>query len=70
MVRNQPTVRETQVQFLGWKDGLEKRMSTHSGIMPGKFRGQRSLAGCGQAGREAWHAAVHGVAKSWTPFGD
>ena len=20
--------------------------------------------------REAWHAAVHGVAKSWTRFGD
>ena len=33
MVRNQPTVRETQVQFLGCKDGLEKRMSTHSGIL-------------------------------------
>ena len=29
-VKRLPTVRETRVQFLGWKDLLEKGMATHS----------------------------------------
>ena len=33
MVKNQPTVRETQVQSLGWEDPLEKEMATHSSIL-------------------------------------
>jgi len=32
MVNNLPTVQETQVRSLGWKDTLEKGMVTHSGI--------------------------------------
>ena len=32
MVKNPPTRRETQVQFLGWEDLLEKGMATHSSI--------------------------------------
>ena len=32
MVRNLPTMRETQVWFLGQADPLEKRMATHSSI--------------------------------------
>ena len=27
------TVQETQVQFLGWEDPLEKEMATHSSIL-------------------------------------
>ena len=29
----------------GLEDPLEEEMATHSGILPGKSRGQRSLAG-------------------------
>ena len=32
-VKNLPAVQETQVQFLGWKDPLEKGMTTHSSIL-------------------------------------
>ena len=30
MVKRLPTMRETQVQSLGWEDPLEKEMATHS----------------------------------------
>ena len=30
-VKSMPTMRETQVQSLGWEDPLEKEMATHSG---------------------------------------
>ena len=33
------------VQSLGQEDPLEKKMATHSSILPGKTHGQRSLAG-------------------------
>ena len=33
MVKNLPTVRETQVRSLGQKDPLEKGMATHSSIL-------------------------------------
>ena len=32
MVKNLPARQETQVQFLGWEDPLEKGMATHSSI--------------------------------------
>ena len=32
-VKRQPTMWETQVQSLGWKDLLEKEMATHSSIL-------------------------------------
>ena len=32
-VKNLPAVQETQVQFLGWEDPLEKEMATHSRIL-------------------------------------
>ena len=31
--KNLPAVQETQVQFLGWKDPLEKEVTTHSSIL-------------------------------------
>ena len=34
MVKNLPAMRETQVQFLGEEDPLEKGMATHSSILP------------------------------------
>ena len=36
MVKCLPTVQETQVQSLGWKDLLEKKMATHSSILAWK----------------------------------
>ena len=33
MVKNLPTVQETQVQSLGREDPLEKDMATHSSIL-------------------------------------
>ena len=41
-VKNPPTMQETQVQFLGPEDLLEKEMATH---LSGKSLGQRSLTG-------------------------
>ena len=33
IVKNLPTMWETQVQSLGWEDPLEKGMATHSSIL-------------------------------------
>ena len=33
MIKRLPTMQETQVQFLGWEDPLEKGMATHSSIL-------------------------------------
>ena len=40
MVKNLPTMWETQVQSLGREDPLEKEMATHSIIVAGKSHGQ------------------------------
>ena len=36
-VKNLPTVRDTEVQSLGWEDPLEKEMVTHSSILACKI---------------------------------
>ena len=33
MVKNLPAMWETQVQFLGWEDPLEKGLTNHSSIL-------------------------------------
>ena len=33
MVKNLPATQETQVQFLGWEDPLEKGRATHSSLL-------------------------------------
>ena len=45
MVKNLPAVQETQVQFLGQEDSLEKGRLTILELLPGEFHGQRSLPG-------------------------
>ena len=45
MVKYLSTMRETQVQSLGWENPLEKEMAIRSSILPGKSHGQRSLEG-------------------------
>ena len=47
---NLPAMWETQVQFLGQKDPLEKRMASHSSI----------LAMENSMDKGAWRATVHG----------
>ena len=49
-------MQETQVQFLGQEDPLEKKMATHSSIRILEY----------SMDRVAWQATVHGVTKSLT----
>ena len=44
-VENPPAMEETQVQSLGGEDPLEKEWQPTPVFLPGKFHGQRSLAG-------------------------
>ena len=37
LAKNPPAMQETQVQFLGQEDPLEKEMATHSSILPWKI---------------------------------
>ena len=39
LVKNAPAMRETWVQFLGWKDPLRKGKVTYSGFWPREFHG-------------------------------
>ena len=54
-VKNLPAVQETQIQYLGWEDSLEKGMETHCSILAWRI----------PIDRGAWQATVHRVAKSW-----
>ena len=51
-VKHLPTMRETQVQSLGWEDLLEK--ATHSSILAGKSHRQWSLVGYSPWGCKEW----------------
>ena len=55
MVKNLPAIKDTQVQFLGWKD-------------PGIGNGNPLQYSCWENSmdRRAWRATVHGVIKSQT----
>ena len=44
VVKNLP-MQETWIQSLGGENPLEREMTTHFSGLPGKSRGQRSLAG-------------------------
>ena len=37
MVKHLTAMQDTQVQFLGWEDPLEKEMATHSSILAWKI---------------------------------
>ena len=52
MVKNPPAMRETWVPSLGWEDPLEEGMATHSSVLAGESRGQRSLAECSSWGHK------------------
>ena len=53
-VKNQPEMKETWVQSLGWEDSLEEGMATHSSILAWRIPKDRG----------AWRATVHEVTKS------
>ena len=53
-------MQETQVQFLGWEDPLEKELATHSNVLAWRIPMDRG----------AWQATVDGVAKSRTRLSD
>ena len=56
LVKNPPTMQETLVRFLGWKESLEKGKATHFSIL---------------AWRIPWTIqSVYGVSKSWTRLSD
>ena len=58
MIKNLPAVLQSQVQFLGQEDPLEKRMAAHSSILVWRMD------------RGAWWAIVPRVARSQTPLSD
>ena len=59
-VKNLPAMQETQVQFLGQEDPLEKGMATHSSL----------LAWRTPLDRGAWWTTVRGVPKCRTRLSD
>ena len=61
MVKNLPTVQQTWVWSLGWKDPLEKGTATHSNILA------RRIPWAEETGR--LHT-VHGITKNWTWLSD
>ena len=52
MVKNLPTLQETQFQSLGWEDPLEKGIATHSSIFAWRIPWTRSLVGYGPWGHK------------------
>ena len=42
LVKNPPTMQETQIRFLGWVNPLEKEMATHTSILA--YRIPRTIA--------------------------
>ena len=52
MVKRLPTMRETQVQSLGWEDPLEKEMATHSSILAWRIPWTEEPGGYSPQGRK------------------
>ena len=46
MVKNLPTMEESQAQTLGWEDPLEGAWQPTPVFLPGESHGQGRLAGC------------------------
>ena len=57
MVKNLPSIPETQVRSLSWEDSLEKGMA-HSSILAWRSPWTEESSGL----------QIHGVTKSWTPL--
>ena len=59
LVKNLPTMQESQVRSLRWEDALEKGMATLSSILAWRI-----------PDRGAWRATIHGVTKSQALLSD
>ena len=57
-----------RVQSLGQEDALEEGMATHSSILPGGSRGQRSLVGHSPWGREELDRTEQLSMHAWISF--
>ena len=77
MVKNLPTMHQTQVQSLGWEEPLEKGMVTKSSILAWRIQwteepdvlqsmGSQELDTNEQASNTSLSYTVHRVTKSWT----
>ena len=64
MVKNLPAVQETQVQFLGWEDPLEKRVAAHTSIHPME-KGMVTHTGI-LAWRIPWTEETGGLQSMWS----
>ena len=60
MVKNQPAMLETWVQFLGREDPLEEGLATHSSIHAWRIPWTK----------DSWWVAVRGIAKNGTQLSD
>ena len=52
MVKNLPAMQETQVQYLGWEDPLEKVMAAHSGFLAWEIPWREEPSGLGSTGSQ------------------
>ena len=61
VVKNLPTVQETQVQSLGQEDPLEEGVATYSSILAWRFPWTEELGGCTESDTTevTWHTCVH-----------
>ena len=57
------SMQKSWIRFLGWEDTLEKKWQPTPVFLPGKFHGQRSLAGYSPWGRKqldtTWWLSTH-----------
>ena len=52
VVKSLPVIQDTQVQYLGWEDPLEKGMATHSNILAWRIPWTEELRGLQSRGSE------------------
>ena len=59
MVKRLLTMRETQVQSLGWEDPLEKEMAIHSSVLAWKIPWMEECGGLQSTGHKESDTTVH-----------
>ena len=69
VVKNLPTVQETQVQFLGWEDPVEEKMATYSSVLAWKFPWTEEPGGLQSKGSQesdmTYQLSMHMRRKIW-----
>ena len=67
MVKNLPTMEESQAQTLGWEDPLEGAWQPTPVFLPGESHGQGRLAGCSPWGCKELDTTERLTEKAMTP---